>query len=390
MKVLHVIPSLSAAHGGPTRALALMERELAALGVTVHTVTSDDDGPGRRNGKPCGVPLAENGATRWYFRRQTGFYKASLPMARWLRRHAADYDLLHIHALFSFSSLAAVQAARRAGVPYILRPLGTLGTYGVTQRRPWLKRLSLAWLEGPALRDAAAVHFTSADEQREAQALGLPLRGVVIPLGVEPVPPASAAGVRQQFAALGDAPYLLYLSRLDPKKNLEGLLRAFAEVSPAFHGVRLLVAGDGDPAYLAQLQALAASLGLGDRVVWAGHVEGDLKASALAGAMAFVLPSFSENFGIAAAEALMAGLPCVLGQGVAIAGDVAAAGAGLVVEPEAASVAQGLRRLLGDEAARVAMGAAASALARERYSARAMGLALLSLYERVAPPRAVS
>ena len=167
------------------------------------------------------------------------------------------------------------------------------------------------------------------------------------------------------------------------KKNLEGLLQAFAEVSPAFPAVRLLVAGDGDQAYLAQLQALAASLGLGDRVAWAGHVEGELKASALAGAMAFVLPSFSENFGIAAAEALMAGLPCVLGHGVAIAGDVAAAGAGLAVEPDAASVAMALRQVLGDEAGRAEMGAAASALARERYSAEAMGKNLVRLYSEI-------
>lgn len=372
--------------------MALMERALAARGICVATVTSDDDGPGRRNGKPCGVPLAENGATRRYFRRQTGFYKASLSMARWLRCNAADYDLLHIHALFSFSTLAAVRAARRAGVPYILRPLGTLSTYGVTQRRPWLKRLSLAWLEGPALRHAAAVHFTSADELREAAQWGIPMRGVVIPLGVEAAATGDNALVRAHFPALGQAPYLLYLSRLDPKKNVAGLLQALRKTldGPAprpakdVGGVKLLIAGDGNPAYVAQLHALAADLGLSGSVVWAGHVAGDLKASALAGATAFVLPSFSENFGIAAAEALMAGLPCVLGQGVAISQDVVNAGAGVAVTTDPASIAAGLQQVLADESGRVAMADAARRLAQDKYSEQAMGARLVALYEAVA------
>ena len=383
MKVLHVIPSLSAVHGGPTRALALMERALSGLGVQVETVTSDDDGPGRHVDKPCGMPLDENGVTRRYFRKQVEFYKASPAMGRWLSRHVRDYDLLHIHALFSYSSMAAARAARRAGVPYVIRPLGTLNRYGVTQRRPWLKRASLALLEGPALRAAAAVHFTSVDEQREAQALRLPLRGVVIPLGVEGGPPANAVMVRTRFRALADAPYLLYLSRLDPKKNLEGLLEAFSRLPSEWSAVRLLVAGSGEAGYVAALQDQATGLGLADRVIWAGHLEGELKASALAGALAFVLPSFSENFGIAAAEALMAGLPCVLGQGVAIADEVAEAGAGLAVAPDADSIAAALISVLADAQGRNRMAASAKVLAQRAYSAETMGERLVALYQQI-------
>lgn len=381
-----MIPSLSAVHGGPSRALALMERELAALGVTVETVTTDDDGPGRHNGRPCGVPLPENGVTRRYFPKRTDFYKAAPAMALWLGRHARDYDLLHLHALFSFSTVVAARAARRAGVPYIVRPLGTLSRYGVTQRRPWLKRASLALFEGPALRQAAAVHFTSEDEQREAAQWMQTARGVVIPLGIEPAPVSDAALVRAQFPALGDAPYLVYLSRLDPKKNVEGLLQSFAMLQPRWPDLRLLVAGDGAPDYVAGLKALAASLGQTDRVVWAGHVGGALKASVLAGALAFVLPSFSENFGIAAAEALMAGKPCILGQGVAIAREVARAGAGLAVAPDPPSIAAALEHVMADSQARAIMAGRALALAQDQYSAHAMGASLLHLYSGILNP----
>ena len=144
-----------------------------------------------------------------------------------------------------------------------------------------------------------------------------------------------------------------------------------------------MVVGDGEPEYVASLKELADELSLADRVVWAGHIDGDLKASALAGACLFVLPSFSENFGIAAAEALMAGLPCVLGEGVAIAGDVVNAGAGLAVSPDPASIAAGLQQILADEPGRVAMAAAALRLAKEKYSAKSMGANLVALYSEI-------
>ncbi len=134
---------------------------------------------------------------------------------------------------------------------------------------------------------------------------------------------------------------------------------------------------------MAGLKKLAGELGLTDRVVWLGHVGGEQKAAALAASQVFVLPSFSENFGIAAAEALMVGLPCVLGKGVAIAAEVAEAGAGFATSPEPQAIARALQEVLADEDRRMAMGRRASALARERYSLEAMGGRLHALYSKI-------
>jgi glycosyltransferase involved in cell wall biosynthesis len=383
MRVLHVIPSLSAVHGGPTRALALMEHALTRQGVTVETAATDDEGPGRRNRKQLGLPVAENGVVHHFFAKRMEFYTASPGFARWIFRNAGRYDLLHIHALFSFTTTVAAWAARRAGVPYVLRPLGTLTHYGVTQRRPWLKQLSLAVLEGPALKHAAAVHFTSEAERDEAAQWQIPMRGVVVPLGID-VPDSAGDPLARQRLGLGSTagqPYLLYLSRLDRKKNVEGLLHAFHLCASQLPGVKLVLAGDGEPGYVSGLKELAFSIGIAERVIWAGHVEGALKASLLSGAALFVLPSFSENFGIAAAEALMAGKPCVLGNGVAIAQEVASAGAGLAVAPDAASVAAALLQVMGDAPARERMALKAAALARSHFSVDAMGHKLKCLYE---------
>ena len=402
MKILHVIPSLSFAHGGPSHAMRLTERALLGRGVTVEIATTDDDGPGKRNilaarapllrgevgGPPSGRSVSgefdrDEGEFRRVLPKRTEFYKVSPGFARWIFRHVRDYDVVHIHALFSFTSTVAALAAYRAGVPYVVRPLGTLNRYGRVRRRPWLKRLSLKLIEGPILRNASAVHFTSEAERMEAESLGIPMRGTVIPLGVEPAPPGDAAVFLARFPELKNYRLLLFLSRLDPKKNVEGLLRAFQLFSSALPDTRLVIAGTGEAGCVASLKMLADTLGLADRVVWPGYVQGEQKAAAFAAAQVFVLPSFSENFGIAAVEAMLAGLPCVLGEGVALANEVAQAGAGLATPPQPEAIAEVLQAVLADDKRRVEMGRRAQALAGERYSLAAMGERLVRLYERI-------
>jgi glycosyltransferase involved in cell wall biosynthesis len=389
LRVLHVIPSLSASSGGPSKALAQMERALAARGVTVVTATTDDDGKGRRlDAAARALPLPD-GATRLYFPKQTEAYKVSLPLFAWLRANVKSFDLVHVHALFSFAPVAAAWIARGAGVPYIIRPLGVLNRYGMEQRRSGPKAMSMRLAENHLLRDASAVHFTAEAERLEAEVLGVPMRARIVPLGIEPASAADAAPFEAAFPGLG-GPRLLFLSRVDRKKNIEALLGALARSRRRFPGLSLAVCGDGDAAYIAELAALAASLGVADAVAWTGHVSGALKASAFAAADLFVLPSYSENFGIAAVEALCAGLPCVLGEGVAVASRIAQAQAGLAVAPTAEAVSAAIDALLGDPDALRRAGANARTLAASDYSLDAMGRGLLSMYEDVlaaAPPR---
>lgn len=237
----------------------------------------------------------------------------------------------------------------------------------------------MRFVEGPILRRAAAVHFTSEAEAAEARALGISFNEAIIPLAVELAPPA--AGFEDSpFAQLRGSPCVLFLSRLDAKKNIEGLLGAVALLKDEMPGLRLLVAGDGAPEYVASLKARAHALAISQQIIWAGHVEGDTKSAAFAAADVFVLPSYSENFGIAAAEALAAGLPCVLGQGVAIAKDVVQAQAGVAVNTDAQSIADGLRRIIGSQEGLMRMSANARRLAQERFSMQAMGARLKRLY----------
>jgi glycosyltransferase involved in cell wall biosynthesis len=290
--------------------------------------------------------------------------------------------VVHIHGLFSFASTAAAWVARRNGVPYIVRPLGSLARYGLRERRRQLKRLSVALVEGAILRGAAAVHFTSRAELEEAQAIGLPMRGVVIPLGVDVEDSPPAAPLRH--TALAGRRVILFLARLDPMKNLEAVIDAVA-ASPMLRDLcALVVAGAGEAGYVAKLKARATAAGISEHTLWLGHVEGAEKQAAFAAADVFALPSFMENFGIAAVEALLAGVPCVLGEGVAIAAAVEETGAGLRVRPEAPAVGQALEQILEAEPALArAMGLRATEFAKSAFSTAAMAQQLIALYEDV-------
>src|SRR5881394_2386304 len=166
MRVLHVIPSLSLKHGGPSVALPAIADALMRKGAEVTIATTDDDGPGKHLSVPLGIPvMLASGARCFYFRKTTEFYKVSRSMLRWLRGHVHEFDVLHIHALFSFCSIAAARIASRQHVPYVVRPLGVLNRWGMENRRPALKQLSLRFLDLPALRRAASIHFTSGRER---------------------------------------------------------------------------------------------------------------------------------------------------------------------------------------------------------------------------------
>ena len=377
MKVLHVIPSVSAVHGGPSRAIVDIEHALAARGIEVTTVTTNDDGDSRTLPVQCGEPIEIPFATRWYFPRSTVFFKVSIGLGRWLKDNIGSFDVVHAHALFSFAPVAAAFLARRAGVPYVLRPLGVLAPYGMTRHHPIAKRASFALIERRLIESASAVHFTSSAEQAEAEALGLKCKGVVIPLGIDVGAASKSPIVRRRP---DDAFNLLFLSRIDPKKNLEGLLRALRLILSKNPNVTLNIAGSGDPQYVESLKSLARDLAIDNHVNWLGYVEGERKSEALAAASAFVLPSYSENFGIAVAEALAAGLPCLVSRGVAISDEIDKAGAGIVIGTGPQDIAAGVDKLLRDEAGISAMSTAARTLASSAFSIDAMGARLEALY----------
>ncbi|MEM9531229.1 MAG: glycosyltransferase [Pseudomonadota bacterium] len=385
LRVLHVIPSLSPLRGGPSAALPPLVRALNDAGCQAGVLTTNDHGPDNRS-LPLGRWHDEAGVPVLAFeRRRRGIrwfdeHIVCPEAISWLREHHQEWDVLHVHAVFSYLSTQSMRWARRLGKPYLCRPLGQLCHWSLGQRSG-RKRLYLKLLERANLEGADAVHFTSRKELEECAEVGLRVRGLVVPHGIEPVPNAGSERSAGPFR-------LLFLSRLHPKKGIDLLLAALSQIDVPPRGLRLDIAGAGDAPYEAELKARVAALKLASRVHFIGWVDGDRKRELLAQAHLMVLPSHSENFGVAVLESLAHGTPVLLSTEVGLAEEVAGAGAGLVVERDAGALADALKRLLAEPEQLTRMGQNGLALAREHFAWPAVAGALKNIYRKVGNARA--
>lgn len=378
LRILHVIPSISQAEGGPSYAVFAFARAAGVAGAETVIVATGD------NSSQTGD------CTCLCFARNLEPYKISFSLRRWLDRHVHEFDLVHIHALFSFSSWAAARAAQKQNVPYVVRPLGVLNRWGLANRRRFLKQVWLRWIESPILERAAAIHYTSEAERDEAAKVGqhvaeLPSFIVPIPISLrksEASSPMSETFL-QNYPKAKNKKIILFLARLDKKKGLDVLIRAFAEVKCEQNDAILMIAGSGAGAFVADLHRQAERLGVADDIIWTGFLSGSQKVAAFSAATIYVLPSYSENFGIAAAEALAFGVPTVLSDQVAIARDAAAANAAVVARPDAMEIAAAIRQLLKDSGRREELGRNAKLFAEGSYSMEQISAQLVSEYRKI-------
>lgn len=346
MKVLHVIPSISPVRGGPSLAILQMVKALNQLGILAEIVTTDDHGT-----KHLDVPLKQlvsyKKAPVYFFRRfsppvhsiREFAYSGSL--TSWLWKNVLDYDLLHIHAIFSYPSTIAMAIARIRGMPYIVRPLGQLCPWSLHQSA-LKKQVYLQLIERSNLDNCHVLHVTSLQEQAEISGLKLCCPSFVVPHGlqVSPLLPDANQRLREHYQLPPDQLVVLFLSRLHPKKGLEYLIQALAKLRD--QRFTLIVAGNGDESYQVQIQHNIQEHNLQDRTILTGFVEGDFKQLLLQGADLFALTSHSENFGVAVLEALGAGTPVLVTPGVALAAEVEQHALGYVVPQEVNAIANAL------------------------------------------------
>lgn len=349
-----MIPSVALRYGGPSEAVVGLCSAQREMGMDARIATTDADGP-ERLGVRAGEWSEWRGVPAIFFRRYWGeALKFSPGLASWLSRGAGGFDLLHVHAVFSHSVLAAARAARRAGRPYVLRPLGTLGEFGL-QKKEIRKRWFLRTLGCGVLENAAAIHCTSEAERRQIEELGF-RKTFVVPLGVN---------VTSSTSSVPREKVVLFLGRVAEKKNVEVLIQSLHELVGRFPGWRLRIAGAGEASLERKLRDLAADGPARGRIEFLGWVEGEKKAELLSTASLFALPSRDENFGLAAGEAMAAGMPVVLTPGVDLAPAVLERSAGWVAPEEGFTKA--LAEAMTDDAERGRRGEAAQCLARERF-----------------------
>lgn len=387
-RILHVIQTLSSRYGGPVTALNALVKEQARTGHDVTVCTTD-----------CGTSLNEKLSIEHFqtlypdgtdLKMFSGTYTPLLVspgLAKWLWQNVTAFDIVHIHGLYRFPATYAAYQAHKQGVPYIIRPHGALDPYlyDKSSRSVWLKRLYERWFDLPNLNGASAIHYTTEEERERASFLGLRAPSFIIPNGIEWSRFASLPerGAFRDAQGYGDEPLVLFLGRLHFKKGLDLLIPAFAAVRQRLPEARLAIVGPENDDYGQQVRRWVAEYGLNDAVRFVDHLDGPAVLQAYVDADVFVLPSYTENFGMTVVEAMACGLPVVISDQVNIHTEVAASGGGLVTRCDVDEVAGAVTGLLEDENRCRIMGQAGRHAAQAQYAWPAIVEALTHEYETV-------
>jgi glycosyltransferase involved in cell wall biosynthesis len=372
MRILHVTPSVPKVRGGTSQAVLDMVRALQVNNVDAEIATTNDNGDALLN-----VPLQQRieyqKAPVWFFNRFSPTvkpvreYAFSWQLTQWLWQNMCRYDLVHVHALFSYPSTIAMAIARLQNLPYIVSPHGLLCEWSL-QQSTRKKQIYLRLIEQTNLNDCRGIHFTSEQEQQEVSKLRLGVPSFVLPLGLslpQQIPDARDK-LRQRFNIPVDEPIILFLSRLHPKKGLDLLISALSQLT--HHRFTFILAGSGNPDYEAHIKSLLLSHGLSDRTRVAGFVEGESKSLLMQGADLFVLTSYSENFGVAVLEALAAGIPVLITPGVALASMVEQHKLGYVPQQDVSAIANALDNFMNSPQLAKQMGDRARQFVLEKYT----------------------
>ena len=330
MKILHIISSVNPEGGGPIEGVKQLTHVMQNYDYNVEVLSLD--GPDDPSVKQCPLTVHALGPG-------LGKYGYSSKFKPWLMAHSQDYDAFIINGIWQYHSAAAHSVLKRQNRPYYLFTHGMLDPwfkhqYPLKHLKKWLY---WPWSDYLVVRDAEKVLFTCEDEKRLARQSFWLYRcnEQVVNFGT-----AGHSGNTEQqrqlflenFPHLQDKRFLLFLSRIHPKKGVDLLIEAFAITNKDQPDLELVIAGPDQVGLQAELQQLAVNHGISDKITWTGMLNGDTKWGAFHSAEAFILPTHQENFGIVVAEALSCSLPVLITNKVNIWQEIIDDHAGLVEE----------------------------------------------------------
>lgn len=358
--------------GGPSQAVLEMVRGLRSKGMEASIVTTDDDGSNRL--RVCTDDWIDyTGVPVHFFPRfspsisSVREFAFSGALTFWLGKNVEAYDLLHVHAIFSYPSTVAMVIARSKGIPYLVRPLGQLCEWSLQQsalKKKWYLKL----IEQTNLNRGQGLHLTSEQEKNESAKLQLDCPSFVVPHGLNFASPIENVRqrLRAQFNLPKDEKIILFLSRIHPKKGLNYLIAALGNLKE--YPFTFILAGSGDSDYEAEVRSLLKASSIDTRTILPGFVEGETKDLLLQGADLYALTSHSENFGIAVLEAMAAGLPTVVTPGVALSEEIQKNQLGYVSNLEVSAITATIESCFKQPATAMKMGNRAQKFTLENYT----------------------
>lgn len=298
MRVLHVIGGLNPKSGGPSRSVAGLCKALAEVGTEVALFVHEELGSRDADLGDCKLFRGKG------FGRRNARFDFNAVLDEW------KPEIVHIHGIWDLTRHQDVVICRRRGIPYIIAPRGSLDAWSLKQKK-WKKRLALWLYQRRDLNNAIAIHTTCDVETAYVREQGCRHNVLQSPNGVNlplALPPARKAA---------DGFRALFLSRMNCKKGVIDLVEAWGVVRPKNWVCELVytIGKEADKEYERQVRDRVEKLGLKDVFLFTGEMSDLAKWEAYRRADAFVLPTYTENFGIVVAEALYAGLPVLTTKG---------------------------------------------------------------------------
>lgn len=395
MRILHIIPSIPKSRGGPSQAIIEMVKALRKTeNLEVEIATTNDNGKSLLN-VPLQKKVVYQGVPIYFFHRfspknhKIREYAFSSQLTRWFWHEIHKYDLIHIHAIFSYLPTAAMLISRLKNKKYIVQPHGLLCNWALEQNKHQ-KNIYLKLIEKQNLKNSSGLIFTSEKESCEALAnFKKKIFNITVPLGLKSstflVDRNASKEIRSHYNISFTEPIILFLSRLHEVKGLEYLIPALAKVKD--YPFNFIIAGSGTEEYEAEVKALLDKFDMWDKTHMIGFVEGDVKNLLLQGSDLFILTSKLESFGVAVLEALSVGLPVLVTPGVALASVVKDNQLGYVSDLDVNEIADNVRSFLDNPEQAVNISDRASKFVQENYTWDKIALQMIDVYQEVLKAR---
>jgi glycosyltransferase involved in cell wall biosynthesis len=389
VNILHVVPTLDPAAGGPPRIALSLAAGAASLGH--HVTMLYYDSPHAR--LQIDQQLDEIAGARLVHLHilppATRFEKLTARKSRSeIARTLKKIDIVHVHSIWNPISLAAMSKAGKRKIPYIVLVNGMLDPWSLSQS-DLKKKIAMKFGVRKLLNDAAFLQAGNTEEKECIAQVGLTSPIKIIPNGVDPKQFEQLPARGSFYTAhpeLNNQPYILFLSRLHFKKGLDYLAAAFAILSKSHFDLHLVVAGPDDGAR-ASFEADIRNRQLQDRVHVIGPIFAQEKLSAFQDALCFCLPSRQEGFSVAVLEAMACATPVVISAACHFP-ELAEQGAGEVVQLDAPEIAAAIDGILIDPPKRQRMGGIAREMIFEHFTWPKISEQLIQAYGRSLPTNA--
>lgn len=381
MRILNIC-AYTWAIGGPARIIYDHTTEVLKQGHQVDILSPMTPGE-KMYPVPDGARLIECARTTPI----SNFYREfSIDMYQYLKKHIHRYDVIHMHGIWHFGSLAPFLIPSNAVMVITIH--GLLDKWAVAHSK-WKKDLVTLLYQRRLLGRADLIQINNTDEEEDViRYLGYrPKNMVIVPNGMKldeyTRSHLPAKGIfRAKHGIRTDQQMVLFMGRLNIKKGLDLLLPAFNKVHEQLPGAILILAGPDD-GYQAETEEFIRKHNLGDRIKLVGMLTDTIKKEALADADLFVLPSYSEGFSIAVLEAMTSGVPALVSDRVGFGDYIGRYEAAFLAPLNSEGVAEGLLKILQDRTYAEAIANRAYNMVTENFDIRVVANQLLEEYKKV-------